>query len=189
MRSLPTLDAAPSPTDAPNPPACAELSSHTLSRRGFVSAAAWSALTTALASACGGGDGGSEGGVTGPSATGVIYASGIVSVPLASVAALGQTGGFLITNGGSNDVRDASGRRPEVIVINVGTDQYRAFTSICTHERCTLGDFTGTRIRCFCHGSEFNTNGSVAIGPATRALTEYPVQFDATTRTVRVTRG
>jgi Rieske Fe-S protein len=119
----------------------------------------------------------------------VTFASGVVTIPLASVSALAQSGGFLITNGGDNDVRDASGRRPDVIVINVGTDQFRAFTSICTHEQCTVGDFTGTRIRCFCHGSEFDSSGRVMAGPAPRALTEYPVRFDAATRTVFVTRG
>lgn len=117
------------------------------------------------------------------------FASGLLSIPLASVPALGQSGGFLISNGGTNDVRDASGRRPEVIVVNVGTDQFRAFTSICTHEQCTVGDFTGSRIRCFCHGSEYDSTGKVVAGPAPRALQEYPVKFDVATRTVVVTRG
>src|SRR5207237_6663713 len=112
------------------------------------------------------------------------FASGVVTVPLTSVGALAQSGGFLITNGGANDVRDASGRRPDVIVINVGTDQYRAFTSICTHEQCTVGDFTGSRIRCFCHGSEFDTGGKVMAGPAVRALTEYAVRYDAPNRVI-----
>jgi cytochrome b6-f complex iron-sulfur subunit len=187
MRSLPTLAPASDPATPNVPAGCGELAALSLSRRGFVSAAARSALATALASACGGGEG--IAGVKGPSATGVSFASGVVSIPLASVPSLGQAGGFLITNGGNNDVKDASGRRPEVIVINVGTDQYRAFTSICTHEQCTVGDYTGSRIRCFCHGSEYDSTGHVVMGPAARSLTEFPAQFDAATRTVRVTRG
>ncbi|WP_025415137.1 Rieske (2Fe-2S) protein [Gemmatirosa kalamazoonensis] len=187
MRSLPTLPAADAHDTTP-PAGCGELAALTLSRRGFVSTAAWSALAAALASACGGGEGLS--GVKGPSASGVTFSNGVVWIPLTSVTALAQPGGFLITNGGDNDVRDAtSGRRPDVIVINVGPDQFRAFTSICTHEQCTVGDFTGSRIRCFCHGSEFDSNGRVAAGPATRALTEYTVKLDAATRTLTVMRG
>ena len=188
MRSLPTLFTAD--THATTPPAgCGGLAAITLSRRGFVSTAAWSTLAAALASACGAGGEGPSG-VKGPSASGVTFSNGVVWIPLTSVAALAQPGGFLITNGGDNAVRDASsGRRPDVIVINVGTDQFRAFTSICTHEQCTVGDFTGSRIRCFCHGSEFDASGRVAAGPATRALTEYAVRLDAATRTLTVMRG
>jgi Rieske Fe-S protein len=101
-----------------------------------------------------------------------------------------RPGGYLITNGSDNDVRDAaSGRRPEVIVINVGADQFRAFTSVCTHEQCTVGEFAGSRIRCFCHGSEYDSAGKVVVGPASRPLTEYPVSFNATTRTLTIARG
>jgi Rieske Fe-S protein len=185
MRSLPTL--GPEPSASITPP-CVDVAAHALSRRGFVSAAAWTALASALAGACGGG-GDNPTGVNGPSAAGVTYAGGVVTIPLASVPSLAQSGGFLISNGGPNDVRDTGGRRPDVIVINVGADQYRAFTSICTHEQCTVGDFTGTRIRCFCHGSEYDTSGHVAVGPAMRSLTEYPTHFDAATRAVVVTRG
>lgn len=185
MRELPTVTPHATPDAAFTRP-CETLAAHTLSRRGFVSTAAWGALATALASACGS-DGPTA--AKGPSASGVTYAGGLVTIPLASVAALAQSGGFLITNGGGNDVLDASGHRPDVIVINVGTDQFRAFTAICTHEQCTVGDYTGTRIRCFCHGSEYDSSGRVAVGPAPRPLTEYPVRFDAGTRTVVVTRG
>ena len=186
MRSLPTLAPVSAASEVSPPAGCAELAARSLSRRGFVTATAWSALAAALASACG--DAGPTN-VKGPSASGVTYANGLVTIPLSNVAWLAQAGGFLITNGGDNDVRDASGKRPEVIVINVGTDQYRAFTSVCTHEQCTVGDYTGSRIRCFCHGSEFDTSGRVAVGPAMRSLTEYPVQYDAPTRTVTVARG
>jgi Rieske Fe-S protein len=145
-------------------------------------------LAAALASAFGGAYDGPMA-TKGPSAVGVTFKNGIVTIPLASVDALAQSGGFLITNGGDNDVRDATnGRRPDVIVINVG-DDFRAFTSVCTHEQCTVGDFTGTRIRCFCHGSEYDSSGRVVAGPATRALMEYALHFDAATRMIYVARG
>lgn len=163
-----------------------------LSRRDFVSTGAIAALAGALAAACGGG---SDGGATGPigngntSATGVTYAGGVLTLPLANLAKLAAAGGYLITNGDGNDVQSTTGVRPNVIVINTGNDTYRAFTSICTHEQCTLGEFAASRIRCFCHGSEYDAAGKVVVGPATRALTEYPVVYNAATRTLTVARG
>lgn len=178
MRSLPTITPA---ADAPAP-ACADPS---LTRRDFVSAATWSVLASALASACGGGDGGA----TGPTATGVTYANGRVSIPLASVPSLAQAGGFLITNGNGNNVHDASNRPADVIVINVGTDQWRAFTSVCTHDQCTVSDFTNGRIHCACHDSFYDTSGRNVAGPAPRPLQEFPLAYDAASRTLVVTRG
>lgn len=183
MRSLPTLDSS---TNVPA--GCAALVESTLSRRGFVSTAAWSALVGALASACGGG-GGDPTGPNGPAASGVTYANGLVSIPLASVPTLAQSGGFLITNGNGNSVRSASGATPDVIVINVGTDQWRAFTSTCTHEGCTVASFNGSRIHCACHDSYYDTAGRNVAGPAPSPLREYALQYDATTRTIVINRG
>jgi hypothetical protein len=143
MRSLTVLDGTHAP-DAPTPApsGCEALAALSLSRRGFVSAGALSVLASALAAACGGGG---DGGTTGPigngntPATGVAYAGGTVTVPLAQVPKLAASGGYLITNGDGNDVQSSTGTRPNVIIINTGADQYRAFTSICTHEQCTLG--------------------------------------------------
>jgi Rieske Fe-S protein len=86
-------------------------------------------------------------------------------------------------------VKDAAGRPADVIVLNLGSNNFRAFTSVCTHEGCIVGTFTGTRIVCPCHGSEYNTSGSVVNGPATRALTEYTTMFDAASQTVTVRKS
>jgi Rieske Fe-S protein len=52
----------------------------------------------------------------------------------------------------------------------------RAFSGICTHESCELGwNQRQQLIRCPCHGSAFDTDGQVKMGPAERALEEYPV--------------
>ena len=60
-------------------------------------------------------------------------------------------------------------------------DRLYAFDDLCTcaREACPLsgGLLTGTTIMCQCHGSRFDiTTGAVAAGPATTALTVYPVR-------------
>jgi cytochrome b6-f complex iron-sulfur subunit len=74
----------------------------------------------------------------------------------------------------------------DMLVVNVeGT--IRAFSSICTHQGCEISSFQNNRFVCFCHGSQFGTDGRVIQGPATRALTEYSVQRDG--NIVRITKG
>ena len=46
-----------------------------------------------------------------------------------------------------------------------------AFTAVCTHAGCTVGDVSGGTINCPCHGSKFKIeDGSVAGGPAPKPL-------------------
>jgi Rieske Fe-S protein len=80
------------------------------------------------------------------------------------------------------------GQRADVVVINTPAG-YRAFSSICTHEQCTVGSFTGSRIVCPCHGSQYDTTGAVVVGPATRALAQYAVSVNAAADTLTVTKG
>lgn len=62
-----------------------------------------------------------------------------------------------------------------IILLNV-EGRIRAFSGICTHESCELGwNQRQQLIRCPCHGSGFDTTGQVKMGPAERALPEYPV--------------
>jgi len=48
-----------------------------------------------------------------------------------------------------------------------------AFSGICTHNGCTIGSFQNGTSACPCHGSQFNTSGSVVNGPAVNALKQY----------------
>jgi Rieske Fe-S protein len=59
-----------------------------------------------------------------------------------------------------------------------------AMTLVCTHQGCDIphsggGSVTFNRIHCGCHGSEFNGQGVVQLGPATRALDHLQVTADA----------
>lgn len=57
-----------------------------------------------------------------------------------------------------------------------------AMTAICTHQGCNMedqGSINAQGIHCACHGSSFDTNGNVAQGPASAALTHFAVSVDA----------
>jgi nitrite reductase/ring-hydroxylating ferredoxin subunit len=59
----------------------------------------------------------------------------------------------------------------KIVVTQPTAGQYKAFTAVCTHEQCTVGDVSGGTINCYCHGSKFSiTDGSVVNGPAASPL-------------------
>jgi Rieske Fe-S protein len=61
---------------------------------------------------------------------------------------------------------------------------FKAFTAICTHQQCTVGDVSGGTINCPCHGSKFHiADGSVAHGPAASPLASIAVRVEGTSIT------
>jgi Rieske Fe-S protein len=64
----------------------------------------------------------------------------------------------------------------KVMVSQPSEGEFKAFTSICTHQGCPILKVDGDEIVCNCHGSRFAVaDGSVANGPATRPLQERKV--------------
>ncbi|MFI7019661.1 Rieske (2Fe-2S) protein [Streptomyces sp. NPDC050164] len=62
-------------------------------------------------------------------------------------------------------------KEEEVVVTQPEQGQFKAFSAICTHQRCTVASVSDGTINCVCHGSKFRiADGSVAGGPATRPL-------------------
>jgi Rieske Fe-S protein len=58
---------------------------------------------------------------------------------------------------------------------------FKAFSSTCTHQGCTVSEVVGGTINCPCHGSKFAVaDGSVTAGPAPRPLPEQPVTVQGT---------
>ncbi len=75
---------------------------------------------------------------------------------------LKNEGGFVVVSG--------------TIIANTDGSNYVALASTCTHQGCTVGySVQNNNFPCPCHGSVFNANGSVAVGPATSPLKQYTV--------------
>lgn len=92
--------------------------------------------------------------------------------------ALATVGGTLAL--GSN-VIDSKGillyRETETVV--------KAYSRECTHQQCTIGAFNSSGIStCPCHGSQFNTSGNVANGPASNSLRRYNASLEGNIITI-----
>ncbi|MBH5333738.1 Rieske (2Fe-2S) protein [Streptomyces pactum] len=122
------------------------------SRRALVVAGA-AGLTAAL-TACGGGGG--DGG--GTEETGSEETGGTAGTELARTTDIPEGGGKVFAD-----------RR--VVVTQPTRGEFRAFSAICTHQRCTVSSVSGGTVNCPCHGSRFAiTDGGVRGGPARRPL-------------------
>jgi cytochrome b6-f complex iron-sulfur subunit len=94
-----------------------------------------------------------------------------LDLTLPANSALNTIGGFIYSNG--------------VIVAKTTAGNIIAVSQACTHQGTTV-QFQGTNNQFFCpnHGSTFNTNGGVTLGPASSALKQYNVTI--TSNSVRV---
>ena len=95
-----------------------------------------------------------------------------INMDESAYSALKNAGGFVVAS--------------EIIIANSDGDNYVAVSSICTHNACTVGySVQNNNFPCPCHGSVFNSNGSVANGPATQALKQYTVTKDGNVLTIK----
>ena len=59
----------------------------------------------------------------------------------------------------------------KVMVSQPSEGEFKAFSTVCTHQGCPITKMDGDEIECGCHGSRFMVaDGSVANGPATKPL-------------------
>jgi Rieske Fe-S protein len=65
----------------------------------------------------------------------------------------------------------------DFLVAHTGQDAYSALTATCTHQTCTINGFQNQTYVCPCHGSTFDVNGHVLVGPAPVSLRQYATQF------------
>jgi Rieske Fe-S protein len=65
------------------------------------------------------------------------------------------------------------------VVTQPSKGDFKAFTSVCTHQGCTVSAGTDGVIPCSCHGSQFSIeDGSVVQGPATSPLAAVAITVD-----------
>lgn len=77
-----------------------------------------------------------------------------------------------------------------ILIVCVGVNDWIAVWKICTHGNCDVewADDLGL-VRCPCHNSLFDWDGTVLQGPATRALASFTVCLDDDGRTLNVQRN
>ncbi|MFC8076950.1 Rieske (2Fe-2S) protein [Streptomyces sp. NPDC057307] len=101
--------------------------------------------------------------------------------PAGSDGANGDSGSGDGGSGGQGEVLAKTADIPEgggkvfedkgVVVTQPAAGEFKAFSSVCTHSGCTVGDISNGTITCPCHGSQFDAaDGSVKKGPANKPL-------------------
>lgn len=64
-----------------------------------------------------------------------------------------------------------------ICVYRISESEYTALNLQCSHQGAELQVF-GDKLVCPAHGSEFNKQGAVENGPATKNLRTFPIQLD-----------
>jgi Rieske Fe-S protein len=73
----------------------------------------------------------------------------------------------------------------KVVVSQPSKGEFKAFSTVCTHQGCPITKLDGKEIECNCHGSRFAVaDGSVANGPASKPLKELKVTVKGADLTV-----
>jgi cytochrome b6-f complex iron-sulfur subunit len=128
-----------------------------VSRRAFIGQSALVA-TAALLAACGDGDIGG-GGVTGPPQG--------ITVKVSSIAGLATVGTLVNINA-------------QIAAKRLDATTFAAFSRSCTHLG-TMIEIVSTGFFCPNHGSQFDANGHVTLGPAARDLDKVATSYDPVT--------
>jgi cytochrome b6-f complex iron-sulfur subunit len=103
--------------------------------------------------------------------------AGNVTFTVQQLPALAQVGGSVTGH--------AAGVPFPLVVLRASASQMLAFDARCPHLGCAVSGAQKLLI-CPCHGSLFDVDGSVKLGPAERPLTALPVTFDGTRVVVKV---
>jgi cytochrome b6-f complex iron-sulfur subunit len=91
-----------------------------------------------------------------------------VAVPLAKLEVLKSVGGSIALK-----LKDKL-----VLLVRDSATSVRAFNPICTHRQCVVAFSANERkIKCPCHGSQFDLDGHVVHGPAARPLETYAAEL------------
>ena len=92
---------------------------------------------------------------------------GRISVNLKAMPALAKVGGA---------TRIGSVKGVPVAIARTGTSKYIAFNLLCPHQKVTVTQNEKGWV-CNAHGSEFESDGDLALGPATTGLARVPMKI------------
>ncbi|GIG89838.1 Rieske (2Fe-2S) protein [Plantactinospora endophytica] len=146
----------------------------TQTRRALLTGAGAIGASVVLA-ACGTGDDDAlDGTGSSPSAGGAPAPSGSASAPAEGGGGAALAKKSEIPVGGGKIIQDQ-----QIVVTQPTEGQFKAFSSICTHQQCPVTGVDGGTINCSCHFSKFSVaDGSVKGGPATKPLPEKKVTVE-----------
>ena len=137
---------------------------HPVSRRRFTTTAATAGLALPVLAACGSGSG--DSGTASDSST----SDSASSTPTDSKGTVLASTSEVPVNG------CAVFAAQKVVVTQPTEGDFKAFSSVCTHQGCAVSPSTDGEIPCNCHGSRFSLeDGSVLNGPATSPLPEVKI--------------
>jgi Rieske Fe-S protein len=154
------------------------------SRRQFCAHACQAASLIAAGAflpACGGGD--DDGNPTSPSNPATDQPLAVVNGSVSGRTVSVPTSGALATPNSVALVNAPLQPPASFLVFRNSLTSFTVLTAVCTHEQCTVTLFNGQLYVCPCHNSKYQTNGQVANGPATRALTTFPSTLSGDTLT------
>ena len=99
---------------------------------------------------------------------------GKISVNLKAVTALSKVGGA---------IRIGSVKGVPVAIARTGTSKYVAFNLLCPHQKVTVAQNEKGWV-CNAHGSEFEADGNLVMGPATTGLARVPIKISKGVATI-----
>lgn len=148
-----------------------------VSRRRTLTGVASAALALPILAACGDGDTAGTT-ATDPASSATKGQAPPTSTPTEAESTEATPGGPVATTGdvpvGGGLVVGESG----VVITQPTEGDFKGFSSICTHQGCTVREVTAT-IDCVCHGSSFAIDtGAPVSGLATVPLGEVPLTID-----------
>ncbi len=142
------------------------MTSHGLGRRHALAGAAGIGLSLPVLAACGGDE----------------ASTGTDPAPTADEGGSGGGGGSAEPFATTGDVPVGSAAifaDEKVVVAQQSEGDFKAFSAVCTHQGCLVGQVDGEEILCPCHGSIFSiADGSVLDGPATSPLEEVAISVE-----------
>lgn len=77
------------------------------------------------------------------------------------------------------------GQTQPIVVVRISNDKVAAFSSECTHDRCSVNlPDSGGIVHCPCHGSTYNLEGKVLGGLAQRDLKSFVAKIEGAIITI-----